>query len=163
MDLEKAKAEAEALKKRMNAESVNPNEERLANLQAEIEAEEKRLNSKAYKSALKAIDDLAEEAAALKAEAFTMLDDILAIVDKWEAVTKKRHEIAVAHFIQTKDLYWADAIKTDELVGLKKRIEAWKGRRNIYKKIYNAKPNTEPPKSKDKPHKSMMGKRYPEV
>jgi len=164
MDFEKAKAEAEELKNRLNSEEVNPDEKRLAELKAAIEAEEKRLNSKAYKNALKAVDEMEAEAETLKAQAFKMVDDILAVMDEWEAVTKKRWGIAVKNSIETKDLYWVDSIKADELAGLKRKIEGWKSIRKIYKTVYT-KPHDVKRREilEDETRKEMVEARYPKV
>jgi len=135
MELQKLNAEIEALNSKLEAEKTNPGESRLAELQAAAEAEEKRLNSKAYKDALKTIDALEEKAAAKQAEAHKAIDDFLAEMDEWEAITNEHKRLAKQHRIEAQDLYKAASTKTTNIFNLKKSVAAWKENKSVYSRL----------------------------
>jgi len=165
MDLEKIKAEAQALKNQLDAEKVNPEEERLAQLKAEIEAEEKRLNSKEYKTALEAIDDLAVEAEAKKQTVIDSVETLKNALKDWNKTVMERRRLAFEHRIKTKDLYNAEAGKLGGLLNLERHIMQW------FNDVYFAvsmekKQKAQPAHSRTvlntKEYKRMMEERFPE-
>jgi len=186
MNFEKLQAEAEELQARLDAKTKNPEAERLAKIQAAIEAEEKRLNSKAYKNALKTIEELETKAEELNAQATQAVYDALAVIEKWEETAKKHRAICNEHRIEAKDLYNSEATKRDKLVWMKTKIETWKRLKHLYEDVYprmaepgEAKPANQKrglfglterekmlreryPKTEDDKHQSMIRKRYPE-
>jgi len=169
MNLQKLKTEAEELKTRLDAPKKNFEAERLAEIQAAIDAEEKRLNSKAYKNALKAVDELANEADKLKADATQAVYDALAIMEKWEETAKKHRSICHEHRIKAKDLYNSENNKVDKLGWMKRKIETWKHYKHLYEDVYPImnKPEAKPANNKRgflglTQKEKMLKQRYPD-
>jgi len=164
MKLGKLKDEAEALKERLEAENKNPEEERLAELQAAIDAEEKRLNSKAYQDALKAIDDLANEADKQKADVLKAVDGLMANIEAWKATVKKRQQLANKNRIETKDLYKDETGRIGHLVELENNVTKWLKNKRFSENCFQlreakaANPKRLIPISE---HERMMRERYP--
>ena len=125
MDLKKVKAKAAEIKAKLDAPEKNPEAERLAELEAIIDAEEKRLNSKAYKSALKAIDELEAEAETQKQTVYDAVDELMATIEAWKTTVLKRRRLAAEHRIETKDLYKSETGQIGHLVELETRVTKW--------------------------------------
>jgi len=164
MKLGNLKAEAEALKASLAAENKNPEEERLANIQAAIDAEEKRLNSKAYKNALKAIDELAEEAENQKQAVVKAVDDLMVNIEAWKTTALKRRRLASEHRIETADLYQSEIGKIGHLVELETRVTKWLENKRFCENT-NMLPKSKPANPKKiipiGKHEKMMRERYP--
>lgn len=165
MDLEKIQAEAEALKNRLARQMVNPEEKRLAELQAKIEAEEKRLNSKEYKTALKTVDDLADEAEAKKQTVLSIAEDLKDALHDWNKTVMERRRLAKEYRIETKDLYNAEAGKMGRLLDLENRIMKWFNDVRLAEAL-NEKPKAQPVHNRSilkvGKREKMMRERYPE-
>jgi len=164
MKLEKLKADAKVLKERLAAENKNPEEERLANIQAAIDAEEKRLNSKAYKNALKAIDELAEAAETQKQAVYKAVDDLMVNIEAWKTTVKNRGRLASEHRIETIDLYHSEIGKIGHLVELEARVSKWLDNRRFCENAN--KPLTAKPANPKRlipigERERMMRERYP--
>ena len=129
MNLEKVKAEMEALNSRLEAEKTSPDEKRLAELKAAVEAEEKRLNSKAYKSALKKIDELANDAEARKMAIHKTIDELMDEFQAWEDVCNQHKKLANQHRIEARNLYMDEFGK---LVKVQTELKHWKKSKKMW-------------------------------
>jgi len=168
MELEKMKnelAEAQAAEDAKRA-AEKAEAQRLAEIQAAVDAEEKRLNSKEYKNALAAIDEMAIEAEARKQTVHELVDSILAEIEAWENVINQREALAKAHRIQASDLIQTEMAIGGNVFQLRDAIRKWKQRikwvdafSNMYKPD-NSKVKTV---KRDAEHERMMKKRYPDV
>lgn len=165
MNLEKIKAEAQALKNQLEAPKIIAEEKRLAQLQAEIIAEEKRLNSKEYKTALETIDGLAVEAEAKKQTVLDAAEALKNALHDWKKTVMERRRLAAEHVIQTKDLYNAEAGKLGGLLNLENHIMQWFNDVHYTKALeekHRAKPAHSRSALNSKEYKRMMEERFPE-
>lgn len=115
--LEEAQAKAKA---KTDAEKAE--KKRLAELQALVDAEEKRLNSKEYKTALKAIDDLAIEAKAQEQTIFEAVDALYSEIEAWDGILESRERLAVENRVRV----GSERAIRGSILALKNSIEAWK-------------------------------------
>jgi len=162
MDLEKMKVEIEALNSTLKTEKINPDKKRLAEMQAAVDAEEKRLNSKAYKDALKKIDELANDAEARKAAIHKTIDELMDEFQAWENICKQHKQLWKKHQVEARDLY---ASEYGKLVRLQAELARWKKSMKtleaMKKPLINAKP-VHPKKALPiNEHEKMMRERYP--
>jgi len=161
MDLQKAISQAEELEERLKAKAKNPEAERLAELQAEIEAEEKRLNSKAYKNALKAIDEMAAKAENQKQTVLDLAKDLNAALDDWVVTVKKRRDLAKKHRIDAERLYRAEYAKIGGLIELQRRLHRWyQSRKNRKNALISLNTKPAPKRKPTNEHLEMLKRTY---
>lgn len=159
LKLELAEAEAAVDAKR---EAENAEARRLAEIQAAVDAEEKRLNSKAYKDALKRIDELAIEADKRKQAAAAAVDELLGKIEAWKDVCSKHKQLAKQHRVEAKDLYRAEYGKLNalenELVRWKKTMRTLEA----LKQPFTVKPVNPKRMFEEPARKKMLKERYPD-
>jgi hypothetical protein len=137
MELEKLKnelAEAQAAED-AKREAENAEAQRLAELQAAVDAEEKRLNSKEYKAALRAIDEMAVEAEARKQTVHELVDSIVAEIEEWENVINQRKALARENRIDAKDLKMAEMGIGGNVYQLREAVREWKKRIKLFEAL----------------------------
>jgi len=150
----------------IDAKQKNPLKERMAELQAAVDAEEKRLNSKAYKNALKTVDELATQAEELRTEATKAIDAFYTIMEKWEETVNKHKAIWKEHKIDAPDLYSREAKKIG-IVTIKRKVETLRKAEKQLKAL-SVKPGTVKTVNNKRgflkltEHEKMMRERYPE-